>query len=366
MEITFHTEKTDGGAPIAGASIRSVPPKPGDPLPWQAVTNAAGDFTADLGFGDYDAVISAPGYQDERRFWRFSSVPPAGFTVRIGLSTLASQFKVSGDSFLNPLTNERRVYSLADCFPAYRFWLDGRIGELERLAEEARDLGFDGWRIFGAGAISQNQVMQLNPWAEPRFVGELPVFAEWLRGQGLIGLWTVNVDMQALQTDVNRRIGNFHATCDAFRNSNMLISAGNEHQKNGFDPNENPNPGPGIIWSRGSATSDLSTPPNGATAAEFHQRRDIPKMFDDSVASATDMQFRQGFGMIWMDEPIGFDEEPSADKRSSDPHVAYKLARVYATYWALAVFHSSAGQRGQLLGPTARACAQAWNRGMIL
>lgn len=358
--IRFHVQDSTG-RPIAGAHLDAVSSN-GD---WHAVTDATGDFTANLSPGHYDIAVSATGY--------VSRVIPADLadpgSVFVGLDSagtgpIPSVFKVAGPNFLDPVTNQRISYCLCDCFPAYRFWLDGRMADLEALAGESLSLGFQGWRIFGMGAISQNFVMDLWPQNEPKFYSEQRPFAQWMASKGLIGLWTVNVDAQIVMPDHGRRIANFQQTVEHFRNGNQLISYGNEAPKNGFDPNEAPNPGPGIVWSRGSGLSDQATPANGATAAEFHQRRDIPKTFDDSVASSTYLQYTQGYGMLWMDEPLGAAETPTPGKRSSDPFVFWQLARDYATFWALGCFHSDAGQRGQLLGPTQRACAEAWVRGM--
>ena len=356
--IRFHVQDATG-RPIAGAHLDAASPN-GD---WHEVTNADGDFTAGLTPGDYVMTYSAAGYVSRTIPSHFEN---AG-TVFVGLeSVIVSPFKVVGPNFLDPATNQRIAYCLCDCFPAYRFWLDGRRAELEALAAESLALGFQGWRIFGMGAISQNFVMDLWPQNEPAFYSEQRPFAQWMASKGLIGLWTVNVDAQVVMPDHGRRIANFQQTVENFRNGNQLISYGNEHNKNGFDPNEAPDPGPGIVWSRGSGLSDQATPANGATAAEFHQRRDIPKTFDDSVASSTFLQYAQGYGMLWMDEPLGAAETPTPGKRTSDPFVCWQLARDYATFWALGCFHSDAGQRGQLLGPTQRACADAWVRGMEL
>lgn len=264
-------------------------------------------------------------------------------------------FVVDGNDFINPF-GQRIVRKGVDQFMTYRMWLDGV--DLTPFIDESHEFGFDTWRVFMQGAKSQNQVMDLSP-NEPGYYERIPEFCDYLNNFNIVPLLTCFIDNQILHSPIDHFTKIVNASTESIR----LISGGNEFPKNGFDPQSLPLVN--AIWSRGSNLSDQLTNQNGATAAEFHQRRDLPASIMDSVASEVFMH-QHGFTMLWMDEPLGFDEVNDPNRRSNDPDIAYKLGRNYATFWALAVFHNSFGQRGLLMGPRTRECALAWQLGMKL
>ena len=266
--------------------------------------------------------------------------------------------RVSGFDFVDE-TGKRIVLNGMDAFSDYRRWLDGREGALDPLMKEANDFGFNVRRVFLQGAASENNVLELRPAQEPEWRSQLRPFVEYQNSHGIIPLMTLGVDNQVVGSDL---ISLWNIMHEELRGSVYLASGGNEHQKNGFDPQAYPNPGPSVIWSRGSDIADQVTPPNGATAAEFHQRTDPVGMLD-AVASVKFMR-EHGYGMLWMDEPRGYDEIAQGDKRSNDPKTAWTYARLYSTLWALAVFHNTAGISSRLMGPRTGECAAAWCDGM--
>lgn len=253
--------------------------------------------------------------------------------------------------------------SLCGCdgFLDYRIWLDHDSPGLDPFLQESTELGFQVRRVFLAGSVKQNGVLDLSPRHEPDFYGQLKPFVQYQNDHGIIPLLTVNVDMQDVMPDAGERRQNWQRINAELRNAGLdyLISGGNEADKNGFDPYADvDDPGSGVIWSRGSRTQDSFYAPNGATAAEFHPVRDFSRCLMDAVASAVYMR-AHGCGMLWLDEGIPFDS-------GSNPSEAWQLARVYATLWSLAILHNRQGQRGQLMTPGTRACAAAWVKGMRL
>lgn len=252
-------------------------------------------------------------------------------------------------------------YSGVDMFPAFRMWLDGRIAELEALRAESLEFGFVWWRVFFQGSKAQNQIFDLSP-NESDYDAEVPRFLDWAGSGGTGILGDVFVDNQDLKTPYSQ----FSRMADHFRNRRHILSGGNEAPKNGWDPAQLPNPGGGVVWSRGSSLADEVTPPNGATCASFHQRTDFPKTLLDAVASAVEMSVvLPGYGVIMCDEPTRFNFDGTNKSGVPDsPRFALSLALCYRACWDLVIFHNQAGQRGQLMTPELRTIAAQWARGL--
>lgn len=254
--------------------------------------------------------------------------------------------------------NEKRT-SLAGCdmFMAYRQWLDGGADALAPFIAETKELGFLIWRVFLQGSKSQNQVLELVPANEPNWKAQLRPFVTHCNSNGIIPLLTLCVDNQVIKSDLVILWNTLHLE---LKGLSYLASFGNELDKNGGNPNDCPNPGPGVWWSRGSRTQDAFYPPNGATAAEFHPVRNLEegRTQMDAVASVFYMR-NHGCGMLWLDESFPFDND-------TPPHYGFELARLYSTYWAVVIFHNRQGQRGQLLGPGTKEVAKYFMRGMKL
>ncbi len=259
---------------------------------------------------------------------------------------------VRGPDFVDP-TGARLSLSGCDGFLDYRLWLDGGPDALDPFMRESREIGFVVRRVFLQGAKSQNQVMDLWPSREPQWASQLRPFVAYENAHGIIPLLTLCVDNQVVGSNLQALWRLLH---EQLVGLSYLASWGNELNKNGANPDECPTPPPGVIWSRGSRTQDEFYAPNGATATEFHPVRGIERTQMDAVASVFYMRAHD-CGMLWMDEGYPFDAH-------DDPAFAWALGRDYGTRWALAVFHNRQGQRGHLLLPGTRACAEAWVRGM--
>ena len=242
-----------------------------------------------------------------------------------------------------------------DQFCALRLFLDGK--DVLPLIQESKDLGFNAWRIFCQGSIKQNGMLDLYPQNTPNYYTSVSALSGFLNQHGIVPLWTAFVDNQ----DVGLGIDHWHALGTALAPYTVLLSGGNEWSKNGFDPQSLPAP-PVKWWSRGSDVGDVAPPaPNGGTFSEFHPRRDLPKSLDDAVASATFLRGR-GYGKLIADEPPRMGADGSGPEYA-DPQVCWQFARIYATLWTGAVFHSRSGQASTLMDATTRACAAAWCRG---
>ncbi len=250
-------------------------------------------------------------------------------------------------------------YSCVDQFQALLLFKDGRLVELEALVTESHDLGFQWWRIMGMGAKSQNTLFDLRP-SDPGYYEALFQLARWLNQRGIGLLFECYADNQIIGAGLDH----WTHCADALRGTISIISGGNEHEKNGFDPQSLSDPG--MIWSRGSALADVLTPQNGATCASFHQRTDYDRTLMDAIASACYMD-QQGYTVKLMDEPTRWNLDGSCktDNLPIPPaRLAFQLASCYRAKWALACFHNQAGQRGILMPPPLRACAAEWARGL--
>ncbi len=334
----------------------------------QVDRSAGGDpgfYFGNTGIGPGHITISKDGYETLELDVTFPlptnidyKITPTGGPAPTPPQTL--HLEVKGINFVDA-EGRPTCLSCVDQFQALRLFLDGRFSNLEALVEESHEFHFQYWRIFGMGAKSENTLFDLSP-SEPGYYDALYQLARWLNARGIGLLFECYADNQVVGA------GPEHWTrcADALRGTVTILSGGNEHEKNGFDPQTLSDPG--MIWSRGSALADTLTPQNGATCASFHQRTDYPKTLYDATASVLYME-SEGYTVCLMDEPTRFNVDGTT---KSDPldngltaeHFAWQLGKVYSAMWDLACFHNQAGQRGQLMSPPLRAMAAEWARGM--
>ncbi len=269
--------------------------------------------------------------------------------------------EVRGNDFVD-VHGQRVVFAAVDGFLDYRLWLDGREAALDPFMLESVQLGFQVRRVFLAGSVKQNGVLDLYPSREPDYYAQLGPFTRYQNDHGIIPLLTVFVDSQDVMPNASDRLRHWQRVNRDLRGLGhaYLISGGNQWSKNHFNPwDDVDDPGAGVIWSRGSDVDDTATPPKGAPASELHSTRvSLDRSLMDSVASPIDLRLH-GASMVWMTEGPPWDE-------NGDPRMAWKLGRGYSVDWGLAVMHNRQSQRGQLMKPGTRACAQAWVEGMRL
>lgn len=310
-------------------------------------------------------------------------LPPGGCQIRIGvpadparpqdvilpglvpLAAPVPHLGIHGRHFVDA-QGQRQVFNGVDQFCAYRKFLDHQ--DLTPLFNEAKDFGFNLWRVFMMGSIKQNNILELRP-TDPGYYENLRPFADTLNQNGIILLATIFVDAQ----DILKReelMGHWTRVADQLRGTTTLWSGGNELDKNlpgSTDPASFPAPG-GIIWSRGSWTQnpDPYMPVPAADFIEFHPVRNYPTLLFDATASPITI-YDRGYGQPFVvDEPIGFGDpsQPMGGTRSHDPMLAFRLARHYATECAAAVLHNDYGMRCLPMTPHMRTIAAAWSRGM--
>jgi len=268
------------------------------------------------------------------------------------------QLAVRGADFVHA-DGSRRVFCGTDQFTAFRLFLDGV--DLTPLLMESQALGFDLWRVFLMGSVHQNGILQLSP-SDSGYADALRMFADVVNAAGIVLLATVFVDAQDIMPAVGQRIDHWHRVADRLRGTQTLLSGGNEWSKNGFNPGELTDPG--LLWSRGSDVGDAAPYRPYGSFAEFHPRRDLPAALMDTVASPVFIRGKNSLtGPLLIDEPPRMGLDGSAPEYA-DPAVCWKFARHYATECSGAIFHARPGQRGQLMDPVTRACAEAWVRGM--
>jgi hypothetical protein len=263
----------------------------------------------------------------------------------------------------------RFVVRGTDQFRALRMALDG--ADLQPLIDESRTLGVNTWRVFGAGSVAQNGLLDLRPRTEPRFYDVLRDLAHRLNDNGIVLLHTCYADNQDVQSglDVWQRTGG------ALAGTASLLSGFNQWSKNiddergrpsNFDPSAlTPAPVP---WSRGSDVGDVHPyAPTGSTFMEFHPRRDYPASLMDAVASPCDLYLVEKYPMI----PLLITEPPRMGTDGSgpeyaDPTICWRFGRLYSTMLAGAVFHSRSGQTGTVMDAGTRPCAEAFFDGLRL
>lgn len=353
-----------------------------DPNLWLRGTTSTDGYVAwqwSDSLGDSVLAITADGYEPyvQSIHWKTFTDP------NVGPAPLNHQLTVGGD--LPPLTpvtsssspstpgpivplyadgvtlrnpdGQRISLCGYDMFTALRMVLDGL--DLQPFLDESHALGFNCWRVFGEASATENGYYTVDPH-EPGYYEALDSLAARLYDAGIYLLFTCYADNQVLKCNLDH----WHETARTLRpyDSGVFLSGGNEWQKNGFDPLGLPDPDL-TWWSRGSSLGDEQPPiPNGATFCEFHPRRDYPKSLDDTVASATWIQYQYGYTIpLIIDEPprMGYD---GSGLEYEQPGIVWQFARHYASQCAGAVFHARPGQKGVLIDPasTTGACAQAW------
>jgi hypothetical protein len=361
IQVVFHVQDPQG-TPVPNAFISAKSPH-GD---WQAVTDANGNFDSGapekgLGLtpGDYLITVSKPGFKDRvlETPTKPAHLESAG-TIVTALESASSPLAIRGRDFIDA-NGQRQVFIGTDEFTAFRQYLDGGEPAIQPLIDESHAFGFNLWRVFFMGSKAQNSILELRP-SDPGFYTRVRPFVDFLNRNGIVLLAEVYVDNE----DVHAGYEHWVAMNNLFRGTLTIVSGGNEFAKNGFDPGQLADPGPDVVWSRGSNLSDAAPFMPNARVALFHPRRDLPAMLYDSVASAGFLYDHGINTPLGADEPIGAADQTIPGKRSADPVLWWQLGRAYSTFWAFAVFHNDYGMRGELMSPTVRECARAFVRGM--
>lgn len=250
------------------------------------------------------------------------------------------------------------VWAMMSGFCDYKLWVTGRKADCRALWSEARDLGAHGRRVFGM----MHHITRFYPQEHPNYLSELQPFVAEAAQYGQ----RIHFDVFADNQEV--KLGEpfwLQVRAQLEPMASVLLGAGNEWPKNGFDPFALSRPG--VIASQGSALSDAAPPMPGWGVRMWHGRRDYPKSFmsfDDAiyVGRGLDEHVHQyaPVAPVVHDEPIGFAEVEVPNRRSTDPILAQCLMLTGRAYGAGATFHCEDGIFSRPLGPVQQTCARAF------
>lgn len=256
------------------------------------------------------------------------------------------------------VNGKRWTWAMMTGFCDYALWLAGRKDDLHAVWQQAKDLGANGRRVLG----QMHFITRLYPQDHPNYYAELQPFAADAATFGLRLHFDVFADNQEIH------LGEAHwqqVRAQLEPVESVLIGAGNEWPKNGFDPFALSQPM--VIASQGSHLGDTAPPMPGWGIRMWHGRRDYPKVFmafDDAVyvGRGLDENAHQyaPVAPVVHDEPIGFAEVEIPQRRSTDPVLAQCIMLSGRAYGAGATYHSEDGIYSRLLGPVQQTCARAF------
>ena len=366
------------GAPVTGASVKI------DDRPNPAIGTTDAQGMCPLLVSEIPQShlwITATGYAD---YAMHLELPTTNVQIRVGVgpdpdrhgdvilpplevlrpSSHVPTLAVDGQYLFDTATGRRLCLNGTDQFQALRLTLDGQDRQIDALIRESQELRFNVWRVFCAGSIAQNRMMDLWPQREFGYWHALEDLTGTLNDAGIIPFYDVFVDNQDVQLPIADHWSQFHGVLAHYQ---KIVSGGNEASKNGFDPQAlSVPPVTTPVWARGSEVTEPHEPtnPNGATLALFHPRRDFPVVLNDTVASAVNFWFQRRWHVpMFVDEPPRMGTDGSGDVFMV-PETCGELAAGYRVRCAGAVFHSRCGQRSVPFDVLTRLCAERWSCGM--
>lgn len=253
------------------------------------------------------------------------------------------------------------IWAMMSGFCDYQLFLIGGKEAIRPQLQQARDLGSTGRRVLGMMAF----ITSFDPRSfGDRYYDAFPEYAAFNAEYNQRLHFDVFADNQVL--NLNQR-AHWDRFCNVARPiESVVIGAGNEYQKNGFDPFALPYPG--VISSQGSSVSDTAPPMPGWGIRMWHGRRaPHPKEFngaDDMIYVTLGLDSEHGqyapVGPGVHDEPMGAAEIDIPGRRSTDPSLFRALMLTGKAYGGGATFHSESGIYSRLLGRIETACAHAF------
>jgi hypothetical protein len=272
---------------------------------------------------------------------------------------------VVGEDFWT-VEGEPWTMAFVSSFRLFERFLRGE--DVAPLLQEAREVGANGVRVFGAFDFGSPAVQRLYPLEHgPAYYDLLPAFFELLGGYGLYAQFTVFADTARSVPGVVQQQAHFLDVCEVLRDvPNVLLERVNEN-----DAHENrveaPLPKPvGICSSFGSNGAGNDPPGPFWDYADLHAERR-----GDFALSTTTVHFAiNGYGSAFPgtrratvnSEPPGFADMTQPGRRTSDPRVAYRMG-LGCRWGAGGTAHSDCGVQSVLLSPTQRACVEQFLRG---
>jgi hypothetical protein len=253
-------------------------------------------------------------------------------------------------------------------FRLYERFLSGE--DVRPMLQEAREVGANGVRVFGAFDFGSPQTQRLYPFEHPDYYDLLPSFFALLASFGLYAQFTAFADTQRSVPGAVRQSAHWNSVRGVLGNvPNVLLERVNEHDshENRIDAVlERP---AGICSSFGSNGAGANPPGPCWDYADLHSERpaDLPKLLQSTTTLAFAVHGFTGFGgtqtATVASEPIGFADAGVPGRRVADTVVAYFLG-LGCRWGAGGTAHSDCGVQSVLLSPTQRACVEAFLRGV--
>jgi hypothetical protein len=298
----------------------------------------------------------------QRTVYARADIPISGFAMEALDGDAGGALRIDGTDFIDA-DGRRTVLLLADGFRFYERLLAGE--DLAPLVRQWCDLGFAWIRVFFSYAADEQGrgIGRLVPREHADFYDRVPDCAHILNDAGL-GLYATGLaDAQRAFRSAVEQQRHVQDLGAALRGTRSLFSLGNEHgdwtrgdfSKNGFNPGDFDKID-GVLCSRSAGVADVTPYRPAWDFAEFRNRRDLPAMLFDTVASPWTIRERDGVRV-----PLVFDEcAKFGSGFYDDAHLARSLASHYAVEAAGLCFHTPEGIDTRLLDDGTARLAEAW------
>jgi hypothetical protein len=272
---------------------------------------------------------------------------------------------VEGLNFVTE-TGEPWTMAFVSSFRLYERFLNGE--DITPLLHEARDVGANGVRVFGAFDFGSPDVQRLYPRERYDYYDVLSHFFRTLSAGGLYAQFTVFADTQRSVPGIFAQISHWTALCSVLKDiSNALLERVNEQDSHAnwidatFDKPD------GICASFGSNGQGADPPQPFWDYCDLHSERR-----GDFALSTTTVHYSiHGYGGPFpgthratvVSEPPGFADTLQPGRRTNDPAIAYRMG-LGCRWGAGGTAHSDCGVQSILLSPIQRACVEEFLRGV--
>lgn len=286
-----------------------------------------------------------------------------GPAVLHGGSSLA-RINQGPEGFTTP-TGDRWVWRMMTGFMDYQLWFTDRA-QLKMVRQQAKDLGFTGRRVLGMAHFIQEFGPQTV--GEQAWLDNIAAFADDSANDDMYLDFNMFADNQIIQLSSASRQRLWHEAGELLLARNHFVSLVNEGSKNGIDYHEfGPLSQPA---SYGSEVSDTAPPMPGIGRREFHDRRDMPKVYigaDDGVFVRKGLREVGGNwekyapeAPLVFSEPIGAAEVDIEGRRSTNPELFRRKAKSFIAFGDGGTFHAEDAIYSRPLGPIQQVCGRAF------
>jgi hypothetical protein len=272
---------------------------------------------------------------------------------------------VEGLNFVTE-TGEPWIMAFVSSFRLYERFLNGE--DITPLLQEAREVGANGLRVFGAFDFGSPETQRLYPHEHYDYYDELSNFFRTLSHAGLYAQFTVFADTQRSVPSARYQQDVWEDVCDVLRDvPNVLVERVNEQDSHDNRIDADLGKPDGICASFGSNGQGADPPQPFWDYADLHSERR-----GDFALSTTTVHFSiHGYGGPFpgtqratvVSEPPGFSDTLQPGRRTNDPAIAYRMG-LGCRWGAGGTAHSDNGVQSILLSPIQRACVEAFLRGV--